>query len=733
MTFSKTYNGPENEDATGPNFAKQYTLSADISAGQTLTDFSLIDRIPIDAVVDTDSVSCTPNGYTPVLAGDTLTVTWPGITGTTGGPEASCSFSFYFPQEDTLGDEVVPSETGISQASCNQGQAGGSWTPVDTRDGLVVFNTPTNLESGCVSPETTVAAKSIAIQKNGPSVVGGSILSPGDILQYTLHVQVSDFFGFDNLSIADILSDGQHFYANPDTGQVPQISVNSNGYSIPNSNISAANYTVDCNYSGPGGECSSAAEPASPDGTTTWNLNLSSTLTDLEATSAGRMLGGCVDPDVYGSNLPDCSLTDVGGTTATITFYTQVLENFINDYPSGDPSVDQGDVLSDHVNVTGSLLDVTDSAYPELIASPVSDGSSADATLQIGALEKSIYAINGSTSFDMPVKIFPKDTVTYRLKYTLPTSDEEDLYLEDYLPLPVFRVGDPAPDSGWSNWQFSSDPIPAAGSVALGPQDLFTDYSGITPVLSYDAAANSLKMSYGSFDDPRDQATVVDLLFTITVSSEPFADGLYLTNEAHAFESTTFMDDQSADAIVQIQLGEPVLTSKKAVVWTDAANPTFDPATTGPVTFLDPGNSPRWSGTINATNLADNPINSDLAGVDAGDLVTFALYVQNTGSSLKGAFDITLKDTLPDGFAIPAGGLNLQVYYGNGAASIKLCVQPQWSGLYRRCGRSLRPGSHRGYGGRPVWRGYSTGRPGGCRRMFGARSKPGQRHHPDHL
>ena len=42
--------------------------------------------------------------------------------------------------------------------------------------------------------------------------------------------------------------------------------------------------------------------------------------------------------------------------------------------------------------------------------------------------------------------------------------------------------------------------------------------------------------------------------------------------------------------------------------------------------------------------------------------------LENVGSSRAGAFDVELKDTLPAGFAIPGGGLNLTVTDGSGAA-----------------------------------------------------------------
>ena len=53
-----------------------------------------------------------------------------------------------------------------------------------------------------------------------------------------------------------------------------------------------------------------------------------------------------------------------------------------------------------------------------------------------------------------------------------------------------------------------------------------------------------------------------------------------------------------------------------------------------------------------------------------GDIVSFAIAIENTGSSINGAFDIVLRDDLPDGYVLPVGGPNLQVYYGDRSGPI---------------------------------------------------------------
>jgi hypothetical protein len=152
-----------------------------------------------------------------------------------------------------------------------------------------------------------------------------------------------------------------------------------------------------------------------------------------------------------------------------------------------------------------------------------SDGSGAGVTIGRGSLTKSVYAINGSTSFSTPVEVKPGDTVTFRLRYTMPTGDVEDLLFDDYLPLPVFHVGDPdedgSPGPAWSFDPTVSAGSPPSGQAKFGPSDTYFAYSAITPTPSADVPNNRLEFSYGDFDGPTEQTYTIDLLFTVTASS----------------------------------------------------------------------------------------------------------------------------------------------------------------------------------------------------------------------
>jgi uncharacterized repeat protein (TIGR01451 family) len=214
---------------------------------------------------------------------------------------------------------------------------------------------------------------------------------------------------------------------------------------------------------------------------------------------------------------------------------------------------------------------------------------------------------------------------------------------------------------------------PPSGQAKFGPADTFYNSrppnSNIVPTIQTSSPANSVKFTYGDYDDPNNSPTVVDILFTVTVSNDPFADGLFLTNQVRAHEGSTNADDQNADSIVQIQITEPVLDITKGVVRVDNPAGVISPAVAAPISFAS-GTCPAFSGgTIHSGYLATSPINGNLTRVDAGDRVMFALVVENTGRGLNGAFDVRVRDALPAGFGTGdfiAG--SLCVTDGSGAA-----------------------------------------------------------------
>ncbi|WP_333657350.1 isopeptide-forming domain-containing fimbrial protein, partial [Anaerolinea sp.] len=643
IRVTKTYLGPEDETATGPNFPRTYRITVDIAAGQTITGLTVTDLLPPNlAFLAVTSIS--PGGAVildqPVTPGaqlppnNDLVVQWASVTGGAGTADAVVEFTFYAPLNDAGGNPVLNPVTGDDVPSLNDSRGEGNWTPLDPRDtsGLVISNLPPS--------DYTLTLKSIAIQKS-VSNLSPAPLSPGDTLEYTLQVQVSDFFALTDLVIDDLFSDGQAW----DATFTPVLSVTEHG-ATTSAPMNSANYTV---------------LPNVFLGFSEVTFRVSS---ELQSRGLDRiLLGGCVPDGGTGGPAPDCASFNGGATTLTLRFRTVVQENFVVNYPSGDPSVDQGDILNNLVTVMSNVLNV---ANLTPTGEDEQDSSQVETSIPRGTVEKTIYAVNGVACSPQPctaVRVAPADTVTYRLRYVLPTSDVENLYLIDYLPLPVFLATEVT----------TFDPTvsaaaPPPGQAKFGPADTFYVYSGIVPTLLTNSSENSLRFTYGSYDDVRNQSTVVDLLFTVTVRSDPFADGLYLTNQVRGREGATNAGDSVADSVVQIQLTQPVLNVRKGVVWSENAGAVFNPAQVAPagVTFSGAG-CPRFTGTVNSSGLASQPIDSNITGgVDAGDRVTFAITVENTGSGLNGAFDLRVADSLPAGMTFVPG--SLCVTDGTGAA-----------------------------------------------------------------
>ena len=654
--LNKLYNWRESETPTGPNYPREYTITVDIPEGQVITNLTVTDDIPDNMqfieVVSSDPAGaiCTPPSTTD--PNGTLSCLFDSVTGTAGSVDASLTFSFYIPLDDLADERVITASTGGCVLSENPVGASAEWDPYDPRDDIQTVTAsedPAHILEDC---SHTIQKFEEIVSDADPAG-----LSPGDVIEYRLEFQISDYFAYDNFYITDVISDGQHLV---DTF-TPTLSIAGNGYTLAEADFDDSSITIDSDYS-----------PIStdlPTGLTTLVFYVSDEIL-FRGQPSGYLIGGCVPTEGTGGVDPDCAAYNDGPTTGIIKFRTTILEDFCDDFPSGDKSVDQGDRLTNEVVAEGTVLNNSDLSTTVNIPD---EDSSVELVLDYGTLTKSIYAVNGSTSFTSPVKVSPDDTITFRYYYTLPTSDVEDLAFTDFLPLPVLDAGDMIAFD-----DILDASVPAAGHAKFGSADTFRDYSGIIPSLSVDLPNNSFTLTYGDFDDIANTPTAVEILFTIAVSNDPFADELYLTNEVYAYEGSTNYMASDGTSIIQFVLHEPELTITKGAVASSRTDASFDPADTAPVAFSAPGSAcPRFSEAITSANLAAAPIHSDVSGVDAGDLVTFALVVENSGHS--NAYDVQVKDDLPAGFILPGGGMNLCVTNGSGTA---LTYSDLGSGLF---------------------------------------------------
>jgi large repetitive protein len=619
MQLSKSFSGPEGETVTGPNSPRSYTITLGVAPGQTITGVNIEDQFA-DGIVVHEAGIVAPGGTVSFDAGaNRLTVDYAGPI--TGG--VSITVPFHVGQvlaPTTPADPVLPPVSGASRAMGNDVSATADWTPLDPRDPTTTITLDPPGFENVFTAKSLAVQKSVALQND----VLGNGIGPDDTLQYTLRGQVSDYFSFDNLLLTDLLGDGQRL----DLGFAPVITLHEGATDL------TAGITP--------GSFSLSRSPTT--GVSTLAFDLSQWLLD---NGGDALLNG----DATGT---------LGVTSFTIT-YRAIIERSYLAPPQGP--VAQNDSLGNQVSFAGRVdLDGTPGG---VTGGDVTDTSQSGVTVTAGASSKSVYALNGQLVAG-PVTIVSGDTVTFRLTRSFPQGTVTDFSLTDFLPLPIFNVG----QQSFTFADVVSAAAPADGMVQWGPSAAaFRTLYGAVPTLTTSLAANALTFDFGDIGDGTPSSTTLDLLFTVRVLDRPLGDQLLLTNLATAQETNSAGGIITDNDIAQVTLSEPKLKVYKGVVATDDPDGVYSPGAVGPVTFNAPGSSGlRFAGVINSINLAATPVDSDLSGVDAGARVTFAVLIENTGTGKNGAFDITLDDLIPQQLSAAPGGLNLQVTDGAGNA-----------------------------------------------------------------
>lgn len=271
----------------------------------------------------------------------------------------------------------------------------------------------------------------------GAVIPAGGPIRPGQtLLRYTISFQASDEYAFDNVVLRDVLSDGQRLFLGTRgavTAGLPTLQVsnaflaNGTGPGVGSrTDVAAAafsaagsigydrRYTTEATL--PAGTDSDptsfpAAGPANgvfsntasaADGSTGLTFDVSAELRQRLGAAGGRLVGGAIGNDGTGPGNFDVPTVPFGGATGTVVFYTEVSRDFSDDFPSGDRSVDQGDVLSNSVDdprtggrdgVTGTQLrpNTINAVTPTAIGTGTDD-SGTRLVIPYGQQEKQIYA-----------------------------------------------------------------------------------------------------------------------------------------------------------------------------------------------------------------------------------------------------------------------------------------------------------------------------------------------------
>lgn len=680
IDVSATTDLHEGETATGPDYPFDYVITlkpAPVTQGDPITNATFTFHLPDQVQWTTGSITITgpggavgiatfhPNPSSVNGAGGTVTVTFSSLSTDSSDSPTIIKIPVFVPQFDASGASVLGASgaprTIDTTAIYNYT---GSWTATSASldHGLgvqtVSGDSSTNTES------TSFVAKSLAIQVTDDSANGNIV--PGEIVTYSIHFEVSDYYALNQLNITDQIGDGVTLLAPTDAGYAaPTLTLTTGGSTqapisfgnatntpatINSQTVAASGSNANWNYSR-----DDAGTSANP-GATTVTFGVGALLqAELGGAALSSVLqGGAVN----GSN---------GPTQGVIKFVAKVLDKYTN--ANSGNSLRERDRISDVVTTTGtsaSVVTVNNSTHTITATNgTVTDDSSVTDTVAPGQMVLTVVAVNGQTADLIHIK--PGDTVTYGITYTLTTGDYGALDLTAFLPLPVFSTTDPLSNGGnvGSYSMDSTDAFPTAGTFKL-----INPLSGeATPTVTTDGTANSISFNFGNRDDPTNApGQQVTVYFSLVTSSKPFADGLPLTTLGGSSYTNAAGQTVAAAAIQQVPLEEPQIVVKTGVVSivgdgggskgsysADTSNPTVPWTSQTNTTPSGGANSPfAAAGTAAGTSPftgVGSPLAADdlnVSGGDGGDLARIVSTVENQGHAA--AFDVTVQGTLPTNY-----------------------------------------------------------------------------------
>lgn len=682
IDVSATTDLHEGETATGPDFPFDYVITlqpAPVTQSDPMQSVTFTFTLPDQVQYTNGTISFTePSGvhgtatFNPKPgsvsgAGGTVTVTFTSLSTDAANTPTVIKIPVFVPQFDASGASILGAAgqprtidtTAIYSYS-------GSWTAVTGSLDHSAGAQTISGDSTANTESTAFVAKSLAIQVTDDAPSGNIV--PGEIVDYSINFQVSDYYSLNQLNIADLIGDGITLLAPADVGYAaPTLSLTTGG-STRSISFGDVSNNVEQTING-----QSVAESGS---NANWNYSRDDAggTANPGATSLTFSIGELIEANLGGAAfagvLQGGAVNGSGGPTqGTITFKAKVLDKYTN--VNGQDSLREKDQISDTVTTSGTSASVVTVDNNEQTITgtngTVSDGSSVTDEVAPGQLVLQVVAVNGQTADLTDIK--PGDTVTYAMTYTLTTGDYGNLNLTAYLPLPVFSTTDPLSNGGnvSTYGQDTTDAFPTAGTYKV-----VNPLSGeATPTVTADGTANSLSFNFGDRDDPTNTAgQQVVVYFSTVASNKPFANGLQLTTQGGSSYTNSEGQTLAAAAIKQVPLQEPELATKTGVVsivgdggaskgaysgdasnastvtWTSQTNTTPSGGAGSP--FAAAGTP---AGTNPFTGNGD-PLSADnlnVTGGDGGDLARVVSTVQNQGGST--AYDVTIQGTLPAGFS----------------------------------------------------------------------------------
>ena len=230
------------------------------------------------------------------------------------------------------------------------------------------------------------------------------------------------------------------------------------------------------------------------------------------------------------------------GSIGALTYSVQILQQYAN----GDP-----------VNANDNLVNNLNLHYELRAGGGGDNNSSAGITIVPNVAEKTLEAPSPA-----PSEFSAGDTLTFRISMEVPAGKTKNVQFIDYLPLPVIDV--------------RSIPIPVV-TIPGAP------YLQITPTVTIDNALNAVIVDWGDINESMPVQLAADI--TVVITSEPFADNLFLTNlMSSSYEDSDGNIIDGDDQAYGFNVGSPDLTITKGVFSIDNGNATISPAPPGSVT-----------------------------------------------------------------------------------------------------------------------------------------------------
>lgn len=265
------------------------------------------------------------------------------------------------------------------------------------------------------------------------------------------------------------------------------------------------------------------------------------------------------------------------GGVGRLRYQAEILQQFDN----GDP-VQAGDDFSNSLDLDYMLTE----------GGSGNNGSSAETSIPENRFQKAL------TDPPPPAQLMPGEEVTFTLTATIPAGNTSNLVLTDYLPRPVFDV--------------SRAPVPTM--TVLPPFNTQANAAVI------DVGQNAISVSFDPIDSAINTQIVVEVRATVT--SEPFADDLFLTNLLAASYTNSAGETFNDLRAEGLNAGAPDLVITKGVTNTD-----------NPSAQLVP---------IPAGNPAIALQDSNAIDVDAFDTINYTITVENIGG--QNAYSVTVRD-----------------------------------------------------------------------------------------